>query len=396
MLKEKKAAGLSYKVVFLVAIIVFTVGFVAGTRQRQILAMVGSIVGVHVETGTLDVSSVQTTYQALKNEFDGKLDTTALIHGANRGMVAAAGDKYTVYMDPKEAAEFNNDLSGKIGGGIGAEIGVRNDQPTITRVLPENPAAEAGILAGDIIMSVNDQSADKWDSEKTALAIRGKVGTTVKISVLRGKDTKNFSITRKEVKDPSVYSKIQNGIGILTVSRFDEQTGALARKAASDFKQQNIRGVVLDLRGNPGGYLDAAQSLSSLWLNNQTVAEQRRNDGTVTDRVMSDKDAPLAGTKTIVLIDGGSASASEIVAGALRDHGKATLYGEKSFGKGSVQNSLAFDDGAMLKVTIARWYTPKGVNVSDKGIAPHKVVKRTYDDINANRDPQMDAAIDNF
>lgn len=395
MLKEKQAAGLSYKVVFLVTIIVFSVGFIAGMRQRQIAAVVGSIMGTHVETGTLDLSSVQSTYQTLKEKYDGKLDATALVYGANRGMVAAAGDKYTAYMDPKEAKEFNDNLSGKIGGGIGAEIGVRNDQPTITRVLPEHPAAEAGVLAGDIIVSVNDQSTDKWDSEKTALAIRGEIGTTVKLSVLRSKDVKAFTITRKEVKDLSVHSEVKDGIGILTVSRFDEQTGALARKAANDFKQQNVRGVVLDLRGDGGGYLDAAQALSSLWLNNQVVTEQRRN-GVVIDRVMSDKDAPLAGVKTVVLIDGGTASASEIVAGALRDHGKATLYGEKSFGKGSVQEPLSFDDGSMLKVTVARWFTPKGVNVGDKGITPDKIVKRTYDDINAGRDPQMDAVMQNF
>jgi carboxyl-terminal processing protease len=355
------------------------------------MAVVAPLVGVHVEAGTLDLASVQATYQSLKEKFDGKLDDKALVYGAHRGMVAAAGDKYTVYMDPKEAGEFNDSLSGKIGGGVGAEIGVRNDQPTITRVLADHPAAAAGLLAGDVIIKVNDQSSEGWDSDKTARSIRGEVGTTVKIAVRRGQEIKDFTITRQEIKDPSVRSEVRDGIGILTISRFDEQTGALARKAAAEFTSQNVRGVILDLRGDGGGYLEAAKSVASLWLNNQLVTEQKRN-GVVIEKVVSERDAPLANMKTVVLIDGGTASASEIVAGALRDHSKATLYGEKSFGKGSVQEPLSFGDGSMLKVTVARWFTPKGVNVSDKGIIPDKEIKRTTEDVNAGRDPQLDAA----
>lgn len=294
-------------------------------------------------------------------------------------------------MDPTEAKEFNNSLSGTIGGGVGAEIGVRSDRPTITRVLPEHPAANAGVLVGDVIAAVNDQSTEGWDSDKTARAIRGEIGTTVKLKIVRGQEIKEFAITREEVKDPSVRSEVKNGVGILTVSRFDEQTGSLARKAAQEFVGQNVRGVVLDLRGDGGGYLDAAQALASLWLDNKLVTEQKR-DGVTIARVMSQGDAPLANIKTVVLINGGTASASEIVAGALHDHGKATLLGEKSFGKGSVQEPLALDDGSLLKITVSRWYTPKGNNVSDKGITPDTEVKRSNDDANAGRDPQMDAA----
>lgn len=390
--ERKQTKSLSYKVVLLLSVIVLAIGYVAGTRQRQILAVLAPIVGMHVEAGTLDLSSVQTTYQSLKEKYDGKLDDQALIYGANRGLTAAAGDKYTVYMDPAEAKEFNNSLTGNIGGGIGAEIGVRSSQPTITRVLAEHPAAQAGVLAGDIIIAVNDQSTKDWDSDKTARTIRGETGTTVKLAVMRGKETKTFTITRQEIKDPSVRYEVRNGVGIMTISRFDEQTGALSRKAAEELTRQGVRGIIVDLRGDGGGYLEAAKSVASLWLNDKVVTEQRRNGVTI-DRVVSDRDAPLSATKTIVLIDGGTASASEIVAGALHDYGKAKLVGEKSYGKGSVQEPLALDDGSLLKITVARWYTPKGVNVGDKGIQPDTEIKRSYDDINAGRDPQLDAAL---
>jgi carboxyl-terminal processing protease len=388
-----RSASFSYSIIGLAVISVFILGFVAGTRQRQILAVVAPLFGQRVETGTLDLSSVQTTYQLLKEKYDGTLDDQTLIYGANRGLTAAAGDKYTAYMDPKEAKEFNDSLSGKIGGGIGAEIGVREDKPTITRVLADHPAAQAGLLAGDTITSVNDQSTAGWDSDKTARMIRGEVGTTVKVSVLRSKETKTFTITRKEIRDPSVYSEVKNGVGILTITRFDQETAALARKAAESFRQQNVHGVVVDLRGDGGGYLDAAQSVASLWIDGKKLITEQRRNGVSIQRVLSDNDAPLASIKTVILINGGTASASEIVSGALQDYKKATLVGEKSFGKGSVQEPLALDDGSILKITVARWYTPNGVNVGDKGIVPDKEVKRTNDDVNANRDPQLDAAL---
>ena len=390
--ERKQTKSLSYKVVLLLSVIVLAIGYVAGTRQRQILAVLAPIVGMHVEAGTLDLSSVQTTYQNLKEKYDGKLDDQALIYGANRGLTAAAGDKYTVYMDPAEAKEFNNSLTGNIGGGIGAEIGVRSSQPTITRVLAETTAYRVDVLEFDIYIDINDKSNKDRDYDKTARTIRGETGTTVKLAVMRGKETKTFTITRQEIKDPSVRYEVRSGVGIMTISRFDEQTGALSRKAAEELTRQGVRGIIVDLRGDGGGYLEAAKSVASLWLNDKVVTEQRRNGVTI-DRVVSDRDAPLSATKTIVLIDGGTASASEIVAGALHDYGKAKLVGEKSYGKGSVQEPLALDDGSLLKITVARWYTPKGVNVGDKGIQPDTEIKRSYDDINAGRDPQLDAAL---
>ena len=382
---------MSRSTLYLIIALVTMVSYVAGTRHQDILATVGPALGIRAASGNLDFASTQNVYRELKANFDGELDQTKLIDGATRGMVAAAGDQYTVFMDAKEAKEFNDDLSGTIGGGIGAEIGIRADQPTIVRVLEGNPAQKAGVLAGDIIVSVNDQAAAGWTSEKTAQTIRGEAGTTVKLEVVRGKEPKTFTITRAIVNNPSVTHSVSEGIGILRISRFDEQTATLARQATQDLRRQNVRGVILDVRGNGGGYLSAAQDVAGIWLDKKTVVTER-SFGKVIDTISSGGNPVLDGVPTVVLIDPSTASASEIVAGALQDYGVATLIGEKSYGKGTVQKVIDLSGGALLKVTTARWYTPKGKNITSEGIAPNKTVPLSSDDVNAGRDPQLDAA----
>jgi carboxyl-terminal processing protease len=388
---KEKRTGISKSSYFLTIAIVVVVGFVAGTRSNELLGAIGPVLGFKVETSTLDLSSVQKTYQQLKANYDGTIDTQKLIDGASRGLVAAAGDQYTVFMDAKEAKEFDNDLSGQIGGGIGAEIGVRNNQPTIIRVLADNPAEKAGLKASDTIVAINDQSTADWPADKTANAVRGEAGTTVKLTVMRSGESKEFTLTRATVNNPSVESKVENGIGTLTISRFDSETGGLAKKAAQSFKQQNVKGVILDVRGNGGGYLTAAQDVAGLWLNDQVVVSERTG-GKVVDELRSGTDAILAGIPTVVLVNGGSASASEIVAGALQDHKAATLVGEKTFGKGTVQKVLDLGAGTSLKVTIARWYTPNGKNITKEGISPDQNVGLSATDSDAGKDPQLDAA----
>lgn len=388
---SERPNGISRNVYFLTIAVVAVIGFVAGTRGNEILGAIAPVLGFKVETGTLDLSSVQHTYQQLKLNYDGNLDTDKLIEGASRGLVEAAGDEYTVYMDAKTAEEFNDSLTGDIGGGIGAEIGVREGQPTIVRVLPGNPAEKSGLTAGDVIIGVNDESTEDWPADKTADKIRGEVGTTVKIAVLRGGETKEFTITRATVNNPSVQSSVQNGIGVLTITRFDNETAALARKAARSFKDQGVKSVVLDLRDNGGGYLTAAQEIAGLWLKDKVVVSER-TDGKVVDTLKSGGEPLLEGMPTVVLVNGSSASASEIVAGALKDHKAATLIGEKTFGKGTVQKVVELGGGAQLKVTVARWYTPNGKNISKEGIEPDQKVEMTAADINAGKDPQLDSA----
>jgi carboxyl-terminal processing protease len=373
-------------------IVVLGLGYIAGTFNNQIISTISPLFGIKSYTGTLNLSSLETTYRTLKANYDGAINDQALIEAANKGMVSALGDPYTLYFNAKEAADFNNDLTGTIGGGIGVELSLRNERITVVRVLADNPAEKAGMAVGDVVTKVNESPVTAAMALNDVVAkVRGDVGTTVKITVARGTDTKDFTITRANVTNPSVYAKVTNGIGVMTISRFDDQTGQLARAAARSFKSQNVTSVILDLRGNGGGYLTAAQDVASLWLNNKTVVTERTN-GTITDDLKSGTDPILAGLPTAILVNASSASASEITAGALQDNGVAKLVGVTTFGKGSVQKLIDLPGGAQLKVTIAKWYTPKGKNISKEGITPDKVVTISADDINAGRDPQLDAA----
>jgi carboxyl-terminal processing protease len=387
--QERRIPG---SVIAIGLIFILGLGYIAGTFNNQIISTIAPVFGIKTYAGTLDLSSLQSTYQTLKANYDGSIDDAALIDAANKGMVSALGDPYTVYFNAKDAADFNNDLSGTIGGGIGVELSVRNQQVTVVRVLADNPAEKAGMAVGDVITKINDTAVDPAETiDKIVAKIRGDAGTTVKITVTRGADTKDFTITRATVTNPSVYSTVTGGIGIMTITRFDDQTGQLARSAAQSFKSQNVKSVILDLRGNGGGYLTAAQDVVGLWVNNKTVVTERTN-GKVVDDLKTGTDPVLEGLPTVVLVNASTASASEITAGALHDYGIAKLVGEKTFGKGVVQKLIGLPDNAQLKVTVAKWYTPNGVNIQKQGISPDKAVDMTIDDVNANRDPQLDAA----
>ncbi len=371
--------------------IVSMISFAAGMRSDAIFSTIAPIFGIRVSNDTIDTNFLQETYRNLKANYDGDIDEQALIYGASRGMAAAAGDEYTLFLDPNEAKEFEKSVTGNIGGGIGAEIGRRNKQPVIIRPLKDSPAMKAGIQAGDLILAVNDEVVSNLTASQVAIRIRGDIGTTVKLTLSRDGDTREFSVTRKEIIAPAVESKIVGDTGILRVAMFNDSTVNLARKAAFDFRNKKVNRVILDLRGNPGGTVLAARGLAGIWLDDKTIMTERRG-GEVIKTLKSIGQPILQDVKTVVLINGGSASASEIVAGALRDYDKAKLVGEKSYGKGSVQTLLNLSNGAQLKVTEARWFTPKGDSIDKKGIEPDEKVELTAKDFNAGRDPQLEAA----
>ena len=381
----------SQSVQFLAVIIVAIVSFAAGTRYETIFAAAAPMFGMRASNKTIDLSSVQETYQQLAANYDGKLDTQKLIYGASRGLVAAVGDKHTSYMDPKESEEFKKSLSGNIGGGIGAEIGLRNNKPTIIKPLNDSPAQKAGIKAGEVIMKVNGEEAADWGVDKVVDKIRGEIGTSVKLTLQNGQQIREVSVVRQNITAPAVESKINGKIGILTVSRFNDDTVSAARKAAREFIDRGVTKVIVDLRNNPGGTVGSAQGLLGLWLNDQVVLTERRGSETV--KTLNSTGSPiLENMQTIVLINENSASASEITAGALRDYGKAKLVGKKSYGKGSVQVVLDLSSGSQLKVTEARWYTPKGKNIDKEGIKPDVEVELTADDVKNDKDPQLEKA----
>lgn len=388
MVTGEKRQQLSW---FLTLVIVAIVSFVAGARSDALFANVAPAFGVRTSNKTIDLSSVQKTYQELIANYDGKLDTQKLIYGANRGLVEAAGDPHTAYMDPDETKEFDKSLSGQIGGGIGAEIGLRNNKPTIIKPLENSPAQKAGIKASEVIVKVNDEASSDWSVEKVVSKIRGEVGTSVKLTLLSGGQTREVSVVRQNIVSPAVESEIDGEIGILKVNRFGDDTVSLSRKYASEFVEKGVKKVILDLRNNPGGTVGAAQGLLGIWLDNQIAMTERRGSEIV-KTLRTTGTSILGNMKTVVLINGNSASASEITAGALREYGKATLVGQKSYGKGSVQIVLGLPGGSQMKVTEARWYTPKGKNIDKTGIEPDVKVDLSSDDVNNNVDPQMDKA----
>ncbi len=374
------------------ALIIATISFVAGTRIDSIYSSVAPLFGFRVSTGSLDLQTAQEVYRKLKADFDGEINDQQLIYGASRGLTQAVGDPYTVFMDPDEVKEFEKSMNGDIGGGIGAEIGMRDNKLTVIRPLKGSPAEQSGLLPGDIIVKVNDKSASGWTVDQVVSKIRGDVDSKVNITVISGGESKDFSITRQKIVAPTVESEVKNGVGILTVHRFNDETGKLSRTAAEEFVRQGVSRVVLDLRGNPGGTVSSAKSLAGLWLDNQVIMTERRGKEIV-DTVKSIGQPILSDVKTVILINGGSASASEIIAGALKNHGKATLVGEKSFGKGSVQALVSLSGGAQMRITQSRWFTPNGKNIDHQGIEPDKQIELTAEDVNKGVDPQLDEAM---
>lgn len=343
---------------------------------------------------SLDYSSVTEVYRALRNNFDGTLETNALTDGMKEGLVQAAGDPYTEYLNRDRYKEFNEELTGSFTG-VGAELSQDADG-NIQVVAPIDgfPAAKAGLRPKDIIVKIDDQTTSGMTVSEAVSKIRGPKGTTVKLTVIRDSKELNFTIERDNINIPSVTAKVEDGIGYLKISRFSDDTTELAQKAALDFKRQNVTGVVLDMRSNPGGLTNAAVSVSSLWLPKGTTIMTERRGGVVMSTQKAEGNAILQGMPTVVLINEGSASSSEITAGALQDNGAATLVGEKTYGKGSVQQLIKLKAGGVLKVTIARWYTPNGKNIDKEGIEPDKKVTITEDDVKNGHDPQKAAALD--
>lgn len=345
----------------------------------------------------LDYAAVEEVYDLLKANYDGKLDQAALVDGLRNGLSKATGDPYTQYFNPKDAKAFNEELSGSFSG-IGAQLGV-NDNNNIIIVSPIEgfPASKAGLRPQDIVVSIDGTTTNDMSIDEAVSKIRGPKDTKVTLRILRNKsEDLSFTITRADIKIPSVkWEVIEGNIGYIQVAQFGEDTSDLMKQAAAELKAKGATRIALDLRGNPGGLLDSAVDMSSLWLpEGKTVLEEKRGGVVVKTYTSKPKGEPaFKNMPTVVLINAGSASASEIVAGALRDNNVATLYGEKSYGKGSVQEIRHLSGGGEVKITVARWYRPNGQNIDKKGIQPDKEIKRTDDDFKQNKDPQKDSAI---
>ena len=380
-----------------VAVLIFGLGFMTG--QGNLSFGTGPGLGQSRSAGlpaTLNYGDVTQVYRSLKDNYDGQLDASKLEDGMKAGLASATGDPYTVFFTAAQAKQFNDQLNNSFSG-IGAELG-KDGEGNIMVVAPINgfPADKAGLKAKDIISTINNTPTTGMSIDDAVSKIRGKKGTEVTLKIIRDKSqVLSLTITRDDIKLPSVKSKmLDNRIGYVQISTFAEDTSSLMRQAANTFAAADAKGVILDLRDNPGGLLDSAVDVSSLWLpQGQTVLQEKRG-GVVIDTYTSTSrgKAALSGVPTVVLVNSGSASASEITAGALHDNKAAIVIGSKSYGKGSVQQIVKFADGSELKVTVARWYRPNGQNIDKKGITPDHEVLLSDSDAAAGQDTQLQAA----
>lgn len=344
----------------------------------------------------VNIELLWTTWRLLQRHYlrVNEMNAQTMVEGAVSGMVDSLGDPYTLFMTAKENDEFMNGLDGNLEG-IGAELETTDDGIRVVRLIESSPAEQSGLLPEDLITKVNGEDIVGLDLQDVIGKIRGPKGTSVTLDVMRGTDTLSFTIVRDTIHIASAEYETKTTpkgtIGLLTINQFGGETVAEVRSLLSSIRPGSIKGLVIDLRYNGGGYLDGAVELTSMFVRQGTVVtvagRDSRQDYAVTGKTLL-PDLPLA-----VLINGGSASASEIFAGALQDHGRAVIVGTQSFGKGTVQEVIDLPGGSALRVTTASWLTPKGTDLGKHGVTPDVVIDRTPEEYKAKLDPQLDAAI---
>ncbi len=352
---------------------------------------------------SVDLTEFWHVWKLLDEKFVTSSTTVSLtpeekIQGAISGLVKSYGDPYTIYLPPADASMFEEDISGNFSG-IGMEVGIRDDVVTVIAPLPKSPAEKAGLIAQDTIVRINDVSTEGMNTDEAVRLIRGEKGTEVKLTIFRKgeQEFRDISIVRDTISIPTSKTDVRGDAFIISLYSFNALSEAEMQNALRTFVKSGKKKLILDLRGNPGGYLQSAVAIASYFLPiGETIVRESFGNGEKEEvyRSSGRELGKFAPEKFVVLVDGGSASASEILAGALQEHGVAKIVGAQTFGKGSVQELIKLDDGSSLKVTIARWLTPKGVSISEGGLTPDIVVDRTPDDRLNDKDPQMDSALE--
>ncbi|MES2226126.1 MAG: S41 family peptidase [Patescibacteria group bacterium] len=379
-----------------------TVGAASGSKVFANVPLLGDGLSSTPDPA-LDFTDFWKVYNTLNSKFvQTHASSTAAtnqdkVWGAIQGLVASYGDPYTVFFPPTEAKQFEDTIAGNFGG-VGMEIGINNDKVlTVIAPLKGTPAERAGILAGDGILAIDGKSTEGMSTDEAVKLIRGDKGTVVKFTILRAGKTSEIQVTRDIIQVPTIENSYDASTGVYTISlyEFTANSASLFDTALKGFQNSGSHKLLIDLRGNPGGYLTSAVSMASHFLAKGDVVVTEDYKGKAENLVhRSDGTGGIPdGTKVVILLDQGSASASEILAGALQDSKKATLIGTRSFGKGSVQELINIGD-ASLKVTVARWLTPNGRSISDGGLTPDIKVDRTEDDVAAGKDPQKARAIE--
>lgn len=350
----------------------------------------------------VDLTEFWDVWDLLEEKFVSSSSTEGLskeerMRGAIEGLVRSYGDPYTVFFPPTDASMFAEDISGNFGG-VGMEVGVRNGLVTVIAPLPNSPAAKAGIVAKDVVVKIDDKATEGMGIDEAVRLIRGQEGTVVKLSIYREGEAGllEISVTRAKIDVPTAKTEKRGDVFVISLYSFNAISEDKMKEALSEYEKSGAKKLVLDLRGNPGGYLQSAVAIASHFVPaGKTVVSENFGDGQESELYRSQ--GKTLGDKMpkemLVLVDGGSASASEILAGALQEHGIAKLMGEQTYGKGSVQELVDLDSGSSLKVTIARWFTPNGVSISEGGLTPDILVERTPQQVIENVDPQLEAAI---
>ncbi len=393
-------AGLS---IFLIATAFFS-GFHFGTDSNM-EAGLGSLFANQSDAPAegVDLDEFWHVWNLLDQKFVSGSTTDNLtnedkIRGAIDGLVASYGDPYTVYLPPVDAAAFEEDISGNFGG-VGMEVGIRDGVITIIAPLEGTPAEKAGLLSGDKIITIDGKSTDRMSIDEAVKMIRGEAGTDVTLSIYREGLTefKEVVVTRAIIDIPTVKTEMKEGIFIVSLYNFNALSEMKMQTAMREFVNSGADKMIIDLRGNPGGFLQSAVSIASYFLPvGKVVVEEsfgRAEKEDVLYRSSGKTLRTFAPDSIVVLVDRGSASASEILAGALSAHGVATLIGEDTFGKGLVQELVELNDGSSLKVTVARWLTPDGVSISDGGLKPDILVPRDPEKLENGEDVQLDTAL---
>lgn len=394
MKNTEKSRQVSLGATAVLSFVTLIVGALIGANWNNLYLQFSPYINLNQKVSTtVKWEELNEVYSQISANYDGSIDKAAMIEGAKKGLTASLGDPYTVYFDAKEAVDFKSSLNGEIKeAGVGIEMMKQGDYVVVTRTLPDNPARKAGVHAGDVIFAINDEEVWDKDTDIIASKLRGKSGEKVKLTVAREKQKFDFELIREKINNVSADVTYQDKTAIISVYRFSEDTGTLVESFAKDFKKKGINKVILDLRNNGGGFVKAARDLLSLWLDGDKILIQKSTTSGQTITYAKRGEAVLKDTKTIVLVNNATASASEIVAGALKDYKKATIVGTKTYGKGVVQTMLELSGGALLKVTTAHWYTPDNQTINKTGISPDIEVERTYNDINSGKDPQLDKA----
>ena len=377
---------------------IFSVGFYAGNEG------IGIQKSTEVSASTpADLSTFWQVWNLVEERYvpaseEESIDNNARVLGAIKGMVDAIGDPYTVFLTPEENAHFEESISGKFQG-VGMEIGKRDGVIVVIAPIKDSPAERAGVRAGDVLLQIDGNSTAELSVDEAVRKIRGEKGTIVKLTLVADGDTepRTVDVTRDNIRIPTLeYELRDDGVFVISLFNFSAGVEKEFREALREFVLARTDKIVIDMRGNPGGFLDAAVDISSWFLPVGKVVVREHFGDTTEEKIFRSKGYNIFNDnlKMVVLVDGGSASASEIVAGALKEHGVATIVGETTYGKGSVQELVQVTEDTALKVTIAQWLTPEGLSISKNGLEPDVVVEREQEVPATGRDNQLEKAIE--